>query len=170
MVAEGCKLNMAKAIVSQTDIVELVPHDKGVPPKWLRGTVKKEQFQLVDDQGQTIDPQEIQRMWFSDRDGNVRVAVQGSGHKPSKLALSKIVITLDPGEQCPTGSNPCEVDSKEVRVSFSDGKGNSQSGRKCTRPNALTARRNVLRFQSCKSTVSVEQRTFSMSRANVQVG
>lgn len=115
VVAEGCKLNMAKAIVSQTDIVELVPHDKGVPPKWLRGTVKKDQFQLVDDQGQTIDPQEIQRMWFSDRDGNVRVAVQGSGHKPSKLALSKIVITLDPGEQCPTGSNPCEIDSKVVQ-------------------------------------------------------
>jgi hypothetical protein len=68
---------MAKAIVSETDIVELNSQTKGVAPQWIRGTVKKDQFHLSDEKGQKIDPSEIQRIWFSDRDGNVRVAVQG---------------------------------------------------------------------------------------------
>jgi subtilisin family serine protease len=115
LVAEGCKLNMAKATVSQTDIIELVPRSKGVVPEWLRGTVKRDQFQFNDDHGQAIDPSQLERIWLSDRNGNVRVAVQGGGHKPSRLQLGKIVIALDAGEHCPTASNPCEVDSKEVQ-------------------------------------------------------
>lgn len=114
-IAEGCKLNMAKATVSQTDIIELVPKGKGVVPQWLRGTVRRDQFQLTDDHGQTIDQSQLERIWFSDRNGNVRVAVQGGGHYPSKLQLGKIVVALDAGEQCPTSSNPCEVDSKDVQ-------------------------------------------------------
>ena len=106
---------MAKAIVSETDIVELVSHDKAVASRWLRGTVKKDQFQFSDDQSRTIDPSELQRIWFLDRDGSVRVAVQGGGHQTKKLSSSKVVIALDAGEQCPTPSNPCEISSKNVQ-------------------------------------------------------
>jgi hypothetical protein len=106
---------MAKATVSQTDIVALVPRSKGVASEWLRGTVQKDQFQLNDEHGQTIDPAQLERIWFSDRNGNVRVAVQDGERDLSKLQVSKIVITLDAGEHCPTASNPCEVDPKDVQ-------------------------------------------------------
>ena len=81
LVAEGCMLNMAKAIASETDIIELVSHSKGVVPIWLRGTVRKNQFKLSDEQGHAIAQSQLQRIWFSDRNGNVRVAVQGGGHQ-----------------------------------------------------------------------------------------
>jgi hypothetical protein len=115
LVAEGCKLNMAKAIVSRTDILELISHDKLVSTKWLRGTLSRAQFQLKDDQGQVIDPLMIERIWFSDRTGGVRVAVQGAGHKVAEFSSAKVVIALDPGESCPTATNPCEVAASEVQ-------------------------------------------------------
>jgi len=54
---------MAKAIVSKTDIVELAA-DKLTQGKWLRGTVKRDQFQLKDGDGSVIDSSAIQRIWF----------------------------------------------------------------------------------------------------------
>jgi hypothetical protein len=62
-VAEGCKLNMAKAIVYKTDIVELI-RDKLIPPKWLRGTVKRDQFQLKDGTGVRSIPRQFSECGF----------------------------------------------------------------------------------------------------------
>jgi hypothetical protein len=44
----------------------------------FRGTVKKDQFQLVDDQGQTIVPQEIQRIAI--KNAVHVISVVGVGH------------------------------------------------------------------------------------------
>jgi subtilase family protein len=114
LIAEGCRLNMAKAIVSKTDIVELTAV-KLTQGKWLRGTIKRDQFQLKDGDGNVIDSSAIQRIWFLDGDGNVRVAVQGAGHKTAKLDANKIVIALDSGETCPTSTDPCELPAGEIR-------------------------------------------------------
>lgn len=122
VVAEGCKLNMAKAITSKSDIIELnLPDDTNGAdgPKslrWLHGSVKTSLLQLKDDSGTTVDPSKLHRIWFLDQNGRVQVAIRGGGHKKAKLSSTKVVIELEDGEQCPGAvTTPCAVDPKQIR-------------------------------------------------------
>jgi hypothetical protein len=111
LVAEGCELDMAKAITSKADIVELVSGD------WLYGTVRTDQLHLSDASGNVIDASNLHRIWFSDQNGNVRVAVRGGGHAVAKLSSAKVIIEdLHDAKQC-TGPNSDsrEIDIKEIK-------------------------------------------------------
>ena len=117
LVAEGCRLNMAKAITAKTDIVELVSTDGQGRAKWLRGKVAREQFQfaLRGDDGGMIEQTDIQRIRMVGASGRVIVAVAEGGRKNATLLSKNVCITLEPGEQCPGAADPCEVAFDEVR-------------------------------------------------------
>ena len=114
LVAEGCRLNMAKALIATTDIVELSSRDEQGSPEWLRGTVDRSRIRLKGPGGKAIDPAKLLRISFPDQSGKVRIAVQRSGHQSATLSSPIIFVTLDPGETCPGNSNPCQVPIGEV--------------------------------------------------------
>jgi hypothetical protein len=115
LVAEGCRLNMAKAIVATTDIVELSSQNTQDPPRWLRGLVERGSIQLKTVAGKVVDPATIQRIFFPDHSGTVRIAIQGGGHRSATLLSSNILVTLDAGETCPRNSDPCQLRTNELQ-------------------------------------------------------
>lgn len=109
LIAEGCKLNMAKAVISETDVVELTTGE------WQRGIVKRDEIELTDAAGSKIDPSTVVRIWFTDHAGNVRVAIKGGGHKDAKLSSTKLHVNLRTNDKCLTGAtNPCEIDTNKA--------------------------------------------------------
>jgi subtilisin family serine protease len=118
LVTEGCKLNMAKAITYNADIIELNSLADTNPPshKWLYGSLGANKLQIKDDGGNALDPTKLHRIWILDGNGNVRVAVRGGGHVNAKMSTTKIAIQLDDGQECPGGATqPCEVELKDIR-------------------------------------------------------
>lgn len=100
---------MAKAVVSTTDVVELTTGE------WQRGIVKRDELELTDMSGNKLNPSTLERIWFSDHNGNVRVAIRGGGHKDAKLSSTKIHVSLRPQDSCLTGgANPCEIETNKV--------------------------------------------------------
>jgi hypothetical protein len=114
LVAEGCRLNMAKAVITTSDLVELYTSSAQGTPTWLRGTVDSTLLQVEDLKGKPVDSSVIQRIWFKDRRGNVRVALRGAGHISAKLKSSKITLVLRNGDICPLTHVPCEIDAQDV--------------------------------------------------------
>jgi len=116
LVAEGCRLNMAKAVVSGTDLVELVAKDPAVQPVWLRGNIDRTQLRVTDSRGVPIEANDIERMLIMDANGAVRVALRAAGHHSAQLLSKKIVIKLQDGYLCPhSGSGACNLDLLEIR-------------------------------------------------------
>jgi subtilisin family serine protease len=117
-VAEGCELNMAKAIIFNSDAIELNSVTTTNPPthKWLYGSIVADKLQIKDESGNILDPARLHRIWFLDANGKVKVAVRGGTHMNASLSTPKVVIKLEDGEQCPGGTiQPCEVELKDIR-------------------------------------------------------
>ena len=107
----GCRLNMAKAIVTTADIVEL---NAGT---WIRGTIDKKQFHLhaVGSSDKTLAPETLERVFFKDAKGVVQVGARGSARQEATMDEKSIRIDLLAGETCPGGSSPnCVIEIGQI--------------------------------------------------------
>jgi subtilisin family serine protease len=113
VVAEGCKLNMAKAIISTTDAIEL--NSGG---GWRRGTIDPNQFHFTDVNGQSVLPSSLIRIHFQqERDGSTsaKCAAKNIPHTKAVFASKTVSIDLAPGESCPAGNeNPCLINVSQI--------------------------------------------------------
>jgi subtilisin family serine protease len=111
VVAEGCELNMAKAIISKTDVIELNSGD------WKRGRIKPDQFRL-DMSGKPVDPATLIRIHFvraGDGSISVRFAAKNMSHATTVFVSKTVSIDLDAGETCPAGTGkPCQIDVDQI--------------------------------------------------------
>jgi hypothetical protein len=116
LIAEGCRLNMAKAVVTGTDLVELVAKNSESQPIWLRGDVDRMRLEVTDAAGDAIDTTGLERMLLINTSGSVRVAMKAAGHLSGHLKSKSIFLKLRAGEICPNAmTGPCELHAVEVR-------------------------------------------------------
>jgi subtilisin family serine protease len=109
-IANGCNLNMAAAVVENYDVVELTTGE------WKRGTVSKANFPTTDNDGTSLNPDNVDRLWIQDGSGLARASIKDLGFKALRLTSPSIRIELKPGESCPTsGATPCEIAVKDVK-------------------------------------------------------
>jgi len=111
VVVDGCRLNMAKAVVATTDIVEL----KG--GSWIRGTIEKKQFHLhpAGASNQTLSPETLERIFLKDANGAVQVGVRGSSRQEATMDEKSIRIDLPVGEACAgRGDRSCVIDVDQI--------------------------------------------------------
>jgi hypothetical protein len=105
-VENGCKLNLAKAIVCGSDLVELKD------ATYLRGDINKAQFF----HGMTSDPSLV-RVWIKDSNSAVFAYASGKQEVRSLNDFNKIDVKLHEGEQCPNtvASGVCSISVSEVK-------------------------------------------------------
>jgi subtilisin family serine protease len=111
LVKDGCRLNMAKAVIANYDLIET---SSG---QWKRGQIDKTQLGIVDDKGKSVDSAEVDRMLVSDENGNVRIWMSGGeGQIRGRLSGTKIFIKPRDGETCSSSSaGLCNVDVSDTK-------------------------------------------------------
>jgi len=114
-VADGCVLNVAKALALRSDLVELKTGEL------LRGLVDPAQLSLLDPKSNSphpadSEPQSLLRIWVRD-DARTTVVTVSDKRPDGSFANPSIAIHLDDGSSCPYGSNldPCVLPSTIVR-------------------------------------------------------
>jgi len=109
-VKNGCRLNMAQAIISTSDLVELASGT------WLRGAIDRNSIKLTANDGTSIDISGLIRVSLLDQSGNATVYITGGELSPAQLAGPSVIVELNEGQVCPSGSSvPCQIPSSTVK-------------------------------------------------------
>ena len=110
-VKSGCRLNMAKAVMGNFDLVDTISEG------WKRGQIDSAHLAVKDQKGNAIDAASIDRILASDTSGNVHIFLKGVGKVTGRLT-SNIFVDLKPGEHCTKSSaavRSCEIEIEDVR-------------------------------------------------------
>jgi subtilisin family serine protease len=109
-VRDGCRLNILKAITSNTDLVQLKSG------KILKGTVSQTQFPLAVAGNAGAPTPKYERAWFDD-DGKITIATTSGRFTRPALSASFITINLVSASECigQVNGTTCEVPVSSVR-------------------------------------------------------
>jgi subtilisin family serine protease len=106
-VENGCKLNLAKAIVCNSDLVELRKDSS-----YIRADIDRSQFF----RGTQID-QSLVRVWIQDESSAIYVDTSGSRTTKPLGSIKRVDLKLRDGERCPNAvaSGVCSISISEIR-------------------------------------------------------
>jgi subtilisin family serine protease len=108
-VRDGCRLNIQKAVIANSDLIEL----KSGPI--LKGTVSSAQIPLPQPSTAPADPK-YERVWFDDS-GEITIVTKSGRFKRSGLTAASITIDLENAQDCPVpaNSNSCSLPPSTIR-------------------------------------------------------